>query len=178
MRIKVFFIFIIACATLLVQVFLLNGPDLFGLSPDLLIFLVFLSSFYSYDPHGHREYTITTTDVMIANWLIGLSKDVISHSGFGTMAFLYLLSGLLVSFARQLIFKGDIFIQIIILFAITWLCHFLHGIGLSILYGNLGFWYVATKSILIALYTSLIGGLILVVIHKIYWWHQTRTTAL
>jgi rod shape-determining protein MreD len=177
MKLRAFWIFIIACAALFLQVFLLNGPDLLGLSPDISLFLVFLLSFYSYTPHNRREYTITTTNIMVANWLIGLTKDIISHSGFGTMAFLYLLSGLLVSLARQLIFKNDIIIQIIFLFAITWFCHFLHGIGLSVLYGNLAFWYVVAKSLLIALYTSLIGGLILVVIHKIYWWHQTKITA-
>ncbi|MFH1228612.1 MAG: hypothetical protein V1701_12015 [Planctomycetota bacterium] len=178
MKIKVSLIVILALIILFIQLFVLNGPEIMGASPDLLIFLVFMASFYSYHPsYSNRIYNITTPGVMLGSWFIGIAKDVVSHTGFGTMGFLYLVSGLLVAVARQLIFKGDIIVQIAILFAVTWICHSLHGFGLAVLYGNLEIWYVIGKSFMVALYTSIIGGIILTVIYKLYWWRQSKLTA-
>jgi rod shape-determining protein MreD len=133
--------------------------------PDYLFIIIFLIAF-------HRPIDKSILPV----WIIGLAKDIISQSGLGTTAFLYLISAIVISLARQIIFKEDIGMQMIVLFFSVFLFNFLNGMGVFLyyFYGEPPIGYIIVKSVYISLYTVIIAGIVLIAFHQIHRYVRLR----
>jgi len=154
-----------AILVIFAQALLFYRLEIKGVRPDFLFILVFLIVFYR--PLERAFFPI---------WLIGILNDVISQSGMGTTAFLYLVDAIVISFTKQILFREDMITQLAVLFFSAYLCHFFNGLGLYLFYGEPSFWYVFWKCIFISLYTTIVGGIILIAFYKIQWYIQWRAT--
>jgi rod shape-determining protein MreD len=136
-----------------------------GVRPDFLFILVFFIAF---------NYSLDKSIFPI--WFIGLLKDIVSQSGLGTTAFLYVVSAIIISLTRQIVFKEDVEIQLVVLFLSAWFCHFCNGLGILLFYGAPPLGYIVLKSAFISLYTLVIGGIFLISLYKIQWHIQWKAT--
>jgi rod shape-determining protein MreD len=162
---KNIFIFLISFLVILLEILFSYRLEIKGVRPDFLFIIVFIIAF-----NRPMEKSIFPV------WIIGLLKDLLSQSGLGTNALLYLTSAILISLAKQIIFKEDVEIQIIVLFFSGWFCHFCNGLGILLFYGTLSIEYILLKSVFISLYTLAIGGIFLVVLYKVQWYIQWKAT--
>lgn len=155
---KNFLIIIGAAFVVLLEALFLFRLGIRGIRPDIIFVIVFLLAF-------HRP--IDKSIFMV--WLIGLLQDIVSQSGFGTTAFLYLVSALLISLARQIVFKEDTGIQILILFLSAWFCNILNGLGVFLYHfsGQPPIGYIIIKSVYAALYTAIFGGVVMFTFYRI-----------
>jgi len=160
-------IFLGAGLVILLESLFLCRVQISGVRPDYLFIVVFLLAF-------HRP--IDKSILLV--WLIGLLKDMASQNGFGTSAFLYLISALVISFARQIVFNEDIIIQMTILFISALICNLLNGLGVFLYYSQSGppLAYIMVKSIYIALYTAILIGIILIVYKQVAWYWRLRAS--
>lgn len=162
---KNIFIILITFIIISLEILFFYRLEIKGIRPDFLFILVFLIAF-------NRPLDKSIFPV----WFIGLLKDLISQSGLGTTALLYLISAILISLVKQIIFKEDMEIQMAVLFFSCWFCHFCNGLGILLFYGTLPLGYIALKSVFISLYTLVIGGIFLIVLYKIRWYIQWKAT--
>jgi len=162
---KNIFIILIAFIIILLETLFFYRLEIKGVRPDFLFILVFLIAFNR--PLDKSIFSV---------WFIGLLKDLVSQSTLGTTALLYLISAILISLAKQIIFKEDVEIQIAVLFFSGWFCHFCNGLGILLFYGTLPLEYIVLKSAFISLYTLVIGGTCLITLYKIQWYIQWKAT--
>jgi len=139
--------------------------EISGVRPDFLFVLIFFTAFNT--PMEKSIFPV---------WLIGLFKDVVSQSGLGTTALLYLVSVLVISLLKEVVSKDDTGIQVVVLFLSAWFCHFLNGLGLLLFYGAPPLGYIILKSFATSLYTVILGGLLLIVVYRIQWHIRWRAT--
>ncbi|MFH0888274.1 MAG: rod shape-determining protein MreD [Planctomycetota bacterium] len=162
---KNIFIILITFIIIILEILFSYRLEIKGIRPDFLFILVFLISFKR--PLDKSIFPV---------WFIGLLKDLISQSGLGTTALLYLISAILISLVKQIIFKEDMEIQMAVLFFSGWFCHFCNGLGILLFYGTLPLGYIVLKSAFISLYTLVIGGIFLIVLYRIQWYMQWKAT--
>ncbi|MEW6027507.1 MAG: rod shape-determining protein MreD [Planctomycetota bacterium] len=158
---------IIALALILLETMFFYKLEIRGVRPDFLFVLIFFIAF-----NTPIEKTI------IPVWLIGFIKDIVSQSGFGTTALLYLVSVLVISLLKEVVFKDDTGIQVVVLLLSCWVCHFLNGLGVFLYYfdGIPPLGYITLKSFVTSLYTVVVGGALLIVVYKIQWHIRWRTS--
>ncbi|MCK5579599.1 MAG: rod shape-determining protein MreD [Planctomycetes bacterium] len=158
------FMFIgIAFFIMILQMTLLSFLEIGSISPDLLLLVVVLVSLY-----------LPTSRAMMINWSIGLLKDLASHSTLGTLAFLFMFVGLIVSLVRfplmlerrPLTYQGrgdfspawfgheDISVRVILSGSVVFVCHGLYGLGLYFYYSSFSLAFILLRAGLIAVYTS------------------------
>ena len=156
---------ILALALIFLETIFFYKLEISGVRPDFLFVLIFFIAFNT--PMEKSIFPV---------WLIGLFKDVISQSGLGTNALLYLVSVLVISLLKEVVFKDDTGIQVVVLFLSAWFCHFLNGLGLLLFYGAPPFNYIVLKSFTTSLYTVLLGGLLLIAFYRIQWHIRWRAS--
>jgi rod shape-determining protein MreD len=158
------FITIIGIFVIFLEVLLFYKLEIKGVRPDFLFIVIFIATFYY--PFENMIFPI---------WLLGLLKDIISQSGLGTNAVLYLFIALIISLTKQVIFKEDMGIQLVVLFLGAWLCNFCNGAGLVLFYGTPGWGYIIMKSFFIGFYTTLVGGFFLMLLYSFISYIQLRS---
>lgn len=156
---------IISLVLILLEAMFFYKLEIRGVRPDFLFVLIFFIAFNK--PLEKSIFPI---------WLIGLFKDILSQSGLGTTALLYLVSVLVISLLKEVLFKDDTGIQVVVLFLSAWFCHFLNGLGLLLFYGTPPLGYIILKSFVTSLYTVLLGGFLLILIYKIQWHLRWRAS--
>lgn len=147
---------IIGMVLVTLQLTLLRFLEVVSIKPDLIFILVGISSFY-----------LPLRQSIFTNWLLGLLKDFTSNSAPGSVAFLYMISGLIIAFLREIFFKEDLLVRVLIMFFASYLCQFCYGLGLLIFEGRLSFSFILIKSFFIAFYTTLIALAVFYVIDYI-----------
>ncbi|MDI6789057.1 MAG: rod shape-determining protein MreD, partial [Planctomycetota bacterium] len=128
-----------------------------------LFILVFYIAFYS--TAGRMRFPSERAFYLVFS--IGLIKDALSESVLGTNALLYLTVAIIISLTKGFIFREDIGIQILILLLCVFLYNFLNGLGLYLFYGSPPVNYIVIKSILISLYTIVLGGILLFPLRRV-----------
>ncbi|MBI5778941.1 MAG: rod shape-determining protein MreD [Planctomycetes bacterium] len=158
---------ILALALIFLEALFFYKLEIRGVRPDFLLVLIFFIAFNT-----------PLEKAIIPVWLIGFFKDIVSQSGLGTTALLYLVSVLVISLLKEVIFKDDTGIQVVVLFLSVWLCHFLNGLGLFLFYfaGMPPLGYIMLKSLATSIYTVLVGGLLLIAVYKIQWHIRWRAS--
>lgn len=146
MRIKPWQIIILTIFVLGLQLSLLGFMEIGSIKPDWLMLVVIVTSF-----------SLPFKSGIFTNWCIGAFKDMTSNAALGSFAFLYMLIGFVIYLLREIFFGEDIITKAGFTFIATFICHLVYGVGLLIFSGGPGFFYVVFKSLLIALYTTLVG---------------------
>src|SRR3989338_589722 len=99
----------LALVLILLEMVFFYKLEIRGVRPDFLFVLIFFIAF-----NTPIEKTI------IPVWLIGFIKDIVSQSGLGTTALLYLVSVLVISLLKEVVFKDDSGIQLVVLLLSVW----------------------------------------------------------
>lgn len=158
---------ILALALIMLEALFFYKLEIGGVRPDFLFVLIFFIAFNT-----------PLEKAIVPVWLIGFFKDIISQSGLGTTALLYLVSVLVISLLKEVVFKDDSGIQLVVLFLSVWFCHLLNGLGIFLFYfyGMPPLGYIILKSFTTSLYTVLVGGFLLIVVYKIQWHLRWRAS--
>ncbi|MBI3269515.1 MAG: rod shape-determining protein MreD [Planctomycetes bacterium] len=134
---------------------LLEHVRIQGVAPDLSLLLALFLSLHL--PFEHA---------LGANWLLGLLHDFPSVAGFGTSALLYLLLGALVSLLKEILFRDSLSVQVLLVFAASFLYNLAYGGCLARTQEALRPGDVLARSAAIATYTALVGPLAFAVLHR------------
>jgi rod shape-determining protein MreD len=149
MKIPMAFWFLISLVVFGIQLMYLNKLEINSISPDWLLLVVLFASLYL--PIGQSS---------VVNWFTGLLKDVGSVAGFGTYGLLFVVTGLVISLFKAILFKDDLKAQLVIAFIGVFFCQFLYGLGMLMTYGTISFYLVIIKSFLISIASVLIVTII------------------
>ena len=139
---------VIVAATVL-QTSLMNGIAVANVKPDLMLALVVVLSLRS-----------RWQDMFVANWVLGVMKDLTSHTPVGTYGVLFLSAGLLAGAAVRQIFGDHLLVHLACAFVAAAACECAVAVLMMVIHGLPWCGAMMRAAIGGAAYTALISPLL------------------
>ena len=141
-------VIVIVAATVL-QTSLMNGITVADVKPDLMLALVVVLSLRS-----------RWQDMLVANWVLGILKDLTSSAPIGTYGVLFLLAGLLAGAAVRQVFGDHLLVHLACAFVAAAACECAVAVLLMVIHGPPWSGAMMRAAIGGAAYTALISPLL------------------
>lgn len=155
MRFHLSAVLAVAVVLAVLEATLLGFVQVRGVVPDLmLLFALFLS------------LHLPVEESMAANWLLGLCHDLGTGAAFGSSGFLFLLVGSLVSLLQEIFFQDSVSIQLLLVFAVSFLYNSLYGAALARAQEAIRLRDVFAFAAKIAAYTAVVGPAAFHLLHR------------
>lgn len=140
----------------IIQPTLMQGIEVFGVSPDLFLVLVVCAGLFRGKGEG-----------AVAGFIFGLAFDVMVGRLVGLSGIIYMYAGFSAGMVRERVVSDRITVAIPVILATALLGGVIYYIGYHISYGDLGFGIALIRTILPkALYTTVAGIVLFVPIRK------------
>lgn len=140
-----FTFFCILLGISLFQSTLMNWINIGSAAPDLYFPLVI---FYSFLADIKRN--------TIANWFVGMSKDLFSEGSFGINSVFFVAMGFFVWSIRGILFRGHLVTQVLVTFIFSCIYNILYAVHATLSFHSLGLSATIWTIFICSLYTAMI----------------------